>query len=141
MGRRNQLQHAWLIIPVVLAAVGATAQNKLDFSGQWILTTPNRSHTDTPLALTVRQTLVRTTVAGDPIEPFFRDITVERQFATGRHSENHVMGVQPLAPSLEFALTAVGTVPPDECGPMGGELPALRKRQPHWAGSRNRPLD
>jgi hypothetical protein len=46
------------------------------------------------LALSVRQTLVRTTVRGDPMEPFFRDITIGRQFETGTQSETHLIGVQ-----------------------------------------------
>src|SRR3954447_22981494 len=92
--RRNRLQQAWSIILIVLAAVGAAAQDKPDFSGHWILTPPEQSDTDAPLALTVRQSLVRTTVRGDPMEPFFRDITIERQFESDTHSENHVIGVQ-----------------------------------------------
>ena len=78
----------------MLATVGVVGQDKPDFSGRWILTTPQQSDRDTPLALSVRQTLVRTTVRGDPMEPFFRDITIERQFATGTQSETHLIGVQ-----------------------------------------------
>ena len=61
---------------------------------EWILSTPQQSDTDIPLALSVRQTLVRTTVRGDPMEPFFREITIERQFETGTQSETHLIGVQ-----------------------------------------------
>jgi hypothetical protein len=91
---RNRLQQTWSIALIMLATVGVAAQDEPDFSGRWILATPQQSDTDIPLALSVRQTLVRTTVRGDPMEPFFRDITIERQFETGTHSENHLIGVQ-----------------------------------------------
>ena len=91
---RNHLVQTWPIALIMLAAVGVVAQDKPDFSGRWILTTPQQSEADIPLALSVRQTLVRTTVRGEPMEPFFRDIAIERQFETGTRSENHLIGVQ-----------------------------------------------
>jgi hypothetical protein len=91
---RNRLLQTWSIALIMLATVGVAAQDKPDFSGRWILTTPQQSDTDTPLALSVRQTLVRTTVRGNPMEPFFRDITIERQFETGTQSATHLIGVQ-----------------------------------------------
>lgn len=75
---RNRLRRNWSIALLMLAAIGVAAQDKPDFSGRWVLATPQQSDTDIPLVLSVRQTLVRTTVHGEPMEPFFRDITIER---------------------------------------------------------------
>ena len=91
---RNRLLQTWSIALIMLARVGVAAQDKPDFSGRWVLATLQQSDTDIPLALSVRQSLVRTTVRGDPMEPFFRDITIERQFETGTQSEIHLIGVQ-----------------------------------------------
>ena len=91
---RNRLHETWSIALIMLTAAGVAAQDKPDFSGRWILITPQQSDTDTPMALSVRQTLVRTTVRGDPMEPFFRDITIERQFETGTQSATLLIGVQ-----------------------------------------------
>ena len=79
---------------IVFTTVGVAAQDKPDFSGRWVLAIPQQSDTNTPLALSVRQTVVRTTVRGDPMEPFFRDITIERQFEASTRSETHLIGVQ-----------------------------------------------
>lgn len=94
MGCRNRLQQTWSTAVVMLATLGVAAQDRPDFSGRWVLATPQPSDAEIPLALSVRQTLVRTTVRGDPMEPFFRDITMERQFETGTRSETHLIGVQ-----------------------------------------------
>ena len=59
---RNRLQQTWSIALIMLATGGVAAQDKPDFSGRWVLATPQQSDTDVPLALSVRQTLVRTTV-------------------------------------------------------------------------------
>jgi hypothetical protein len=91
---RNRLQQTWSIALIMLATVGVAAQDKPDFSGRWVLATSQQSDADIPLALSVRQTLVRTTVRGDPMEPFFRDITIERQLETGTRTENHLIGIQ-----------------------------------------------
>jgi hypothetical protein len=91
---RVRLRRTWSIALLMLATVGLAAQDKPDFSGRWVLATLQQSDTDSPLALSVQQSLVRTTVRGDPMEPFFRDITIERQFETGTQSETHLIGVQ-----------------------------------------------
>jgi hypothetical protein len=91
---RHRLRQTWSTALIMLATVGFAAQDKPDFSGRWVLATLQQSDTDIPLALSVRQSLVRTTVRGDLMEPFFRDITIERQFETGTQSETHQIGVQ-----------------------------------------------
>jgi hypothetical protein len=92
--RRDRLQHTWSVALIMLATGGFAAQDKPDFSGRWVLASPRQSAPDIPLALSIRQTLVRTTIRGDPMEPFFRHVTVDRQFATGSRSETHLIGVQ-----------------------------------------------
>ena len=132
---RNRLLQTWLIALIALATVGVVAQAEPDFSGRWILTTPQQSKTDTPLALSVRQTLVRTTVRGDTVEPFFRDITIERRFETGSESATHLIGVpggtvsglraggSPPAPTTYHAVKWDGNALVFESGSYTGRYP------------------
>jgi len=90
---RNRLKRTLSVALIMLATVTFAAQGKPDFSGRWILATPWPSDPDIPSALSVRQTLVRTTIHGDPIEPFFRDIAVDRQFESRTRSETDLIGV------------------------------------------------
>jgi hypothetical protein len=132
---RNRLLQTGSIALITLATVGVVAQDKPDFSGRWILTTPQQSDTDTLLALSVRQTLVRTTVRGDPMEPFFRDITVGRQCETGTQSATHLIGVQggtvsglradgsPTAPTTRHAVKWDGNALVFESGRYTGQFP------------------
>ena len=78
---------------VMLAAVVLAAQDKPDFSGRWILATGEQSGPDIPRVLSVRQSLVRTTVRGEPMEAFFKDIAIAREFETGTRSETYAIGV------------------------------------------------
>ncbi len=89
----HRLLQTWSIVPILLATVAIAAQSKPDFSGRWILTT-RQTDVDIPSALSVRQTIARTTLRSDPMEPFFRDITIERQLETGTTSETYPIGVQ-----------------------------------------------
>ncbi len=102
---------------------------------RWVLAILLESDTDTPLALSVRQTVVRTTVRGDPMEPFFRDITIERQFETGTRSETHLIGVQggtvsgvradgsPTSPMTHHAVKWDGNALVFESGSYTGQRP------------------
>jgi hypothetical protein len=128
-------QQTWSIALIVLAAVGVAAQNKPDFSGRWVLATPQQSDADVPLALSVRQTLERTTVRGEPMEPFFRDITIERQFETSARSETHLIGVQggvvpgiragggPIGPTAHHAVKWDGNALVFESASYSGQRP------------------
>jgi hypothetical protein len=53
------------------------AQSGVDFSGRWMLESP--AATDTPTAISVEQRLVTTNVRGEPMQPFYRDVTIERE--------------------------------------------------------------
>ena len=77
---------------LALAIVGLTAQDEPDFSGRWVLDTPSLASPDVPRVLAVRQTLVRTTVTGRPMEPYYKDLVVEREFDSGVRSRSYVIG-------------------------------------------------
>ena len=144
MGWRNRLQQTSSITLIMLATAGVAAQDKPDFSGRWVLAAPQQSAADIPLALSVGQTLVRTTVRGDPMEPFFRDITIERQFETGTRSETHLIGVQggtvpglgadgsPNGPTAHHAVKWDGNALVFESGSHTGQRPETGK----WAERR-----
>jgi hypothetical protein len=93
MDRIDRLWPMWLIAFLTTATMSIAAQEKPDFSGHWVLTSPHQSDADVPVALSVRRTLVRTTARGEPMKPFFRDITIERRFRTSTSSETRVIGV------------------------------------------------
>ncbi len=69
------------------------AQDGVDFTGRWVLETPSLASAETPHALSVRQSLVTTNVRGEPMRPFFKDITIERQVEGGSRAETHQIGV------------------------------------------------
>jgi hypothetical protein len=90
---RDWRQITRLLIVIVGAAVGLAAQDKPDFSGRWVLASSEQPGPDTPRALSVRQSIVRTTVRGEPMTPFFKDIAIDREFESGTRSETHAIGV------------------------------------------------
>jgi hypothetical protein len=85
--------HAKSVILVLLVAVTLAAQERPDFSGRWVLVSPEQSGPDTPRALSVRQSVVRTNVRGEPMKPFFRDIAVDREYESGTRSETSPIGI------------------------------------------------
>jgi general stress protein 26 len=68
-------------------------QDKPDFSGRWILVSADSPGPDLPRAMTVTQQLVATNVRGEAMTPFFKDIAIERETATGTRSETSTLGV------------------------------------------------
>lgn len=82
---------SWILL--LIAALAPVAQDKPDFSGRWILGTPAQPGPETPRALSVRQSLVRTNVRGEPMAPYFKEIAIEREFATATRSETHAIGI------------------------------------------------
>jgi hypothetical protein len=81
------------LILVLVAALALIVQDKPDFSGRWVLVASGEPGSDTPRALSVRQSLVRTNVRGEPMTPYFKDISIEREFASGTRSETHPIGI------------------------------------------------
>jgi hypothetical protein len=71
-----------------LSGAAPGAQSHPDLSGRWVLETPPPSTSNVPLALSVSQSLVRTMERG-PMKPFFRDLTIEREFDSGTRSETY----------------------------------------------------
>ena len=84
----------WVAVLTVLMGSSLPAQNGPDFTGRWILESPSQPAPDTPRALSVRQALVKTNIRGEPMTPFFKDITIERQFESTTLSETHQIGVE-----------------------------------------------
>jgi general stress protein 26 len=69
-------------------------QDKPDFSGRWILVSAEPAGPDVSRALTVVQELVATTVRGEPMTPFFKNITIDREGEIGARREVHQIGIQ-----------------------------------------------
>jgi hypothetical protein len=80
------------LILVVFAAATLAAQEGTDFSGRWVLDSASQPGPDVPRALSVRQELVRTNVRGEPMTPFFKSITIDREYNSGVRSETHPIG-------------------------------------------------
>jgi hypothetical protein len=85
---------AWLSILSMLVTATVAGQDKPDFSGRWILERPADAGPDVPRSLTVRQPVVRTNVYGAPMPPFFKELSVERQFVTDVRTETYQIGVE-----------------------------------------------
>jgi|SRR5579872_3184498 len=64
-----------------------------DFSGQWTLVAAIPSDDTAATALTVRQTVTRTTIRGEPMAPFFRTIDIDRQFGGRTTTDTHLIGI------------------------------------------------
>jgi hypothetical protein len=69
------------------------ATDKPDFSGRWILDSALQPGPGVARTLAVRQVLRRTNFRGDPIEPIFSDITIDRELDGGIVSESHKIGI------------------------------------------------
>jgi hypothetical protein len=83
----------WFVVLAVSVVAQLTAQDTPDFSGDWVLESAPQSAADIPKRLSVRQSLTRTNVRGEPMKPFFKDITVARELANGRRSETYQIGI------------------------------------------------
>jgi hypothetical protein len=82
-----------VIAALTLSGDFAFAQDKADFSGSWILASGS-SDSAVPQALSIQQPLVRTNRRGEPVPPYFFDITIARTLATGTTSETFWIGVE-----------------------------------------------
>jgi hypothetical protein len=82
-------------VVLVMVSLGAllAAQGKPDFSGTWILESGPPGE-DVPQTLSVTQSLVRTNVRGEPMERFFKDISITRALASGTRSNMYLIGVE-----------------------------------------------
>ena len=95
------------LIMCLLAAIPQAVQDKPDFSGRWTLAAPGQPPDDVPRAMTVRQSLARTNVRGEPVTPFFKEISIAREFASTIRDETHTIGIE-----SGFVSGTVGTAGP-----------------------------
>jgi hypothetical protein len=82
------------IVGALALVVISTSQDKPDFTGDWLLESASESAREIPQALTIRQSLIATNVFGEPINPFFKDIMVERKFESRAYTETLLIGVE-----------------------------------------------
>lgn len=88
----NSERVVWTLILALLPVAVPRAQTPPDLSGRWILEGQVTSAPNMPKALSVRQSLVRTMERG-PMKPFFRDLTIVREFESGTRTETYQIGV------------------------------------------------
>ena len=93
MNRGLVLRIACELVGLVLVSTPVAAQQGTDFSGHWVLESEGQAGSETPVALKVQQSIRRTNVRGEPMKPFFSDITVVREFKSGTTSETYLIGV------------------------------------------------
>lgn len=84
----------WPLLVTPLVAVGVAAQDKPDFSGNWVLQDPSQPGVDIPRTLAIHQPLQRTTVLGKPMPPVFLQLTIERHFERGVRAETYHIGTE-----------------------------------------------
>ena len=84
--------HLASCILVLLLGQAVAAQDKPDFSGNWILVSPSDSSSNAAQAMTVRESFKRESVRGTPIDPPLITLSVERRFNGAVHSEVHTIG-------------------------------------------------
>jgi hypothetical protein len=77
---------------LLCAAVVVAGQDKPDFSGRWALT-GDVVDADVAKAMSVRQSLVRANVRGEPITPYFKDITTSREYETRTGTDTYAIGI------------------------------------------------
>ena len=80
------------ILPVVFVAT-LIAQDKPDFSGRWVLAAATVTDPNVAQSLTVKQLIARTNVFGAPIEPYFSEINIERQFVDHARTDTYQIGI------------------------------------------------
>ncbi len=109
---REKLRACSGLLAALLLSASLRAQEGTDFSGQWVLESPQPAGMEVPIALTIDESLARTNVRGEPMKPFFKDLTVVREFTGGvRRSDVYEIG------------GIAGTVPGGVIGGVGGTVP------------------
>ena len=68
------------------------AQGPPSLSGRWVLEAGQEGVPGAPRAVTVSQSFTRAMERG-PMKPFFKDVTIAREFETGTRSETYQIGV------------------------------------------------
>ena len=86
---------AGCLVAPVFPGSSAQVPSRPDFSGEWVLVTASGSTAEHAVALTVRQTVTRTTMHGKPMEPWFSELGLVRR-SNGDivgSSENYKIGL------------------------------------------------
>jgi hypothetical protein len=82
------------LVTLVLPGSSAQVPSQPDFSGEWVLVKASGSTAEQASALTVRQTITRTTMRGEPMAPWFSELgVVRRSKGDIVSSENYKIGV------------------------------------------------
>lgn len=104
------------LTPVIATAMLTLAQMppEPDFSGDWKLVSPVPPGVEAAAAMTVVQPVTRADVYGKPINPFFAELLVTREYATGPRTERHLIGatggtVSGAVPGGQSAASATST--------------------------------
>jgi hypothetical protein len=82
-----------VVIVCLLTAAPLAAQDKPNFSGRWTLVAAGERPDAGPRVMTVYQTVFRTNVRGEPMAPYFKEISIEREFASATRAETHAIGI------------------------------------------------
>jgi hypothetical protein len=72
-----------LSILIAHAVSGTGTPPQPDWSARWILVVALPSDADVPTELTVRQSIRRTTLRGEPMTPYYDQITIEHESGNG----------------------------------------------------------
>jgi hypothetical protein len=84
---------ACLTVLALFASAEPSGQSPPDFSGRWVLVRVEPVGMQAAGTLMVQQPIVRTNVCGAPMAPFYRAITIERQFADRTQTDTYSIGV------------------------------------------------
>jgi hypothetical protein len=66
---------------------------KPDFSGEWVLVRASGSTTEQAAEISVRQTITRTTIRGEPMKPWFSELSVVRYSRHSTGSDSYKIGL------------------------------------------------
>ena len=87
------MRHALCTGFLIFAAVAVTtAQDRPDFSGTWILVSPNPAPSNAPQTLVVEASFRRQSVRGTPINPPLVTLTVSSRFGNAIRSDIYTVG-------------------------------------------------
>jgi hypothetical protein len=84
---------AGCVVAPVSPGSSAQVPKEPDFSGEWVLARASRSTEENASILTVRQTVTRTTMRGEPMKPWFSGLAVERRSKRGIMSDSYRIGL------------------------------------------------
>jgi len=83
-----------LTVLALFTSAELSGQSQPDFSGRWAFVLAEPTDAQAAGTLIVQQPIVRTNVHGGPMQPFFKSITIERQFVNRTHTDVYELGVQ-----------------------------------------------